>query len=86
MSERGSVGVVGCGTMGAGIAEACARAGRDVTVVVLDGRHADDGRDRIEESLRAAAATGRVGDQEARDALARVRFSTEPDDQGGPRS
>ena len=80
---RGPVGIVGCGTMGAGIAEACARAGFDVAVRVLDGAHLEGGRARIAASLDRAVAGGRI-EQAARDqALGRISFVTAYDGLAG---
>ena len=44
------IGVVGGGLMGAGIAEDCARAGVDVTVVEADAATAERSHERIEQS------------------------------------
>ena len=41
------VGVVGCGQMGAGIAEVCARAGLDVKVAETTGEALEIGRTRL---------------------------------------
>ncbi|MER7577734.1 3-hydroxybutyryl-CoA dehydrogenase [Streptomyces sp. NPDC126514] len=60
MSDIKRVGVVGCGLMGAGIAEVCARADVPVTVVERDAEAARAGRLRIGRSLDRAAAHGRL--------------------------
>ncbi|MFG2788290.1 3-hydroxybutyryl-CoA dehydrogenase [Streptomyces sp. NPDC048419] len=60
MTDIEHVGVVGCGLMGAGIAEVCARAGVPVTVVERDARAAEAGRLRIARSLDRATAHGRL--------------------------
>ncbi|GAA3126440.1 3-hydroxybutyryl-CoA dehydrogenase [Streptomyces echinatus] len=60
MTDIERVGVVGCGLMGAGIAEVCARAGLPVTVVERDAEAARAGRLRIDRSLDRAAARGRL--------------------------
>src|SRR5690348_8534358 len=52
MADIHQVGVVGCGLMGAGIAEVCARAGRDVVVVEKDQMAVDAGSKRLETSIR----------------------------------
>ncbi|MBY8339322.1 3-hydroxybutyryl-CoA dehydrogenase [Streptomyces spinosirectus] len=62
MTDIEHVGVVGCGLMGAGIAEVCARAGVPVTVVERDARAAEAGRARIAHSLERATASGRLTD------------------------
>jgi 3-hydroxybutyryl-CoA dehydrogenase len=71
------VGVVGCGLMGSGIAEASARAGLDVSVVDLDQGTIDRGRDKVAKSIARAQKAGKLSDQEAETALGRIAFSTD---------
>ncbi|KAA1418961.1 3-hydroxybutyryl-CoA dehydrogenase [Nocardioides humilatus] len=69
------IGVVGGGLMGSGIAEVCARAGRDVIVAEANEPAAEAARTRIEKSLRRAAERGKLDNPDA--VLARVRFVTD---------
>ena len=74
------VGVVGCGLMGSGIAEVCARAGLDVVVNEVTEEALAAGRARVEKSLGRAVRSGKL-DEAARDeALGRMRFSTDMGD------
>ncbi len=68
-----TVGVVGCGLMGAGIAEVCARAGAQVIVREVSEELLRRGLERIEESMGRAVARGKLsgGDRDA--ARARIR-------------
>ncbi len=70
------IGVVGSGTMGSGIAETCARAGLEVSVLVLDDAHEEAGGARIRASLDRAFADDRVVAAERDAALGRISFST----------
>ncbi|MDQ0381308.1 3-hydroxybutyryl-CoA dehydrogenase [Amycolatopsis thermophila] len=67
------VGVVGCGQMGAGIAEVCARAGLDVIAVESSPAAAEAGRRRLEASLARAERKGKVAS--AAEVLERIRIS-----------
>ncbi|MEV4148743.1 3-hydroxybutyryl-CoA dehydrogenase [Amycolatopsis sp. NPDC049691] len=78
MAAMERVGVVGCGQMGAGIAEVCARAGLDVVVVEADPARADDGRRRLEASLNRAEQKGKIPD--ATEVLRRIRVTDTLDD------
>ncbi|HWU32702.1 MAG TPA: 3-hydroxybutyryl-CoA dehydrogenase, partial [Marmoricola sp.] len=71
------VGVVGCGLMGAGIAEVSARAGSDVIVVEADEARAEAGLVRLEKSLERAQARGKIAD--ASEVLARLQVVTDLD-------
>ncbi|MDH4144855.1 MAG: 3-hydroxybutyryl-CoA dehydrogenase [Acidimicrobiia bacterium] len=71
------VGVVGCGLMGAGIAEVCARAGRDVLVVEVDPVQAERGRERIMNSLDRAVSAGKLAQDRRDTAVAGLHFSTD---------
>ena len=71
------VGVVGAGLMGAGIAEVAAKAGTDVTVCDINDAAVTAGRSRIETSLQKAVRAGKLDDDAAMAALARVRFVTD---------
>ena len=70
------VGVVGCGIMGSGIVEVCAKTGLDVTFVEVDEERAELGRQAIERSLAKAVERGKLEDGARDEALARIKGST----------
>jgi 3-hydroxybutyryl-CoA dehydrogenase len=69
------VGVLGCGLMGSGIAEVCARNGRDVVVVEATAALVEAGRARVEKSLDAALNRGKLTDSDHAAALSRLDFT-----------
>src|SRR5438270_4883429 len=75
MSQIERVGVVGCGLMGSGIAEVCARAGLDVVVREVNQGALDAGRKRIEASLDRAVRAGKLPEPERDDTLSRLRYT-----------
>ena len=80
MGQISKVGVVGLGTMGAGIAEVLARAGVDVIGVEVSGESLAEGRARIETSMARAQERGKLTGEDVAAALARVRFTTDIED------
>ena len=68
-----TVGIVGCGLMGSGIAEVVARAGAEVTFVEASEDLVTRGRERIEASLERAVERGKITPQERAEALGRIR-------------
>ncbi len=74
------VGVIGCGLMGSGIAEVCARAGLDVMVREVDSAAAEAGRQRLVTSLDRGVTAGKLTETERDEALARLSFTTAIDD------
>lgn len=71
------VGVVGCGLMGSGIAEVCARAGLDVMVREIDATAAEAGRKRLINSLDRGVSTGKLSEAERDLAVGRLAFTTD---------
>jgi 3-hydroxybutyryl-CoA dehydrogenase len=76
MSDITRVGVAGCGLMGSGIVEVCARASLDVVVREVDDGAAAAGRARIEGSLARAVRAGKLTAEDRDAALARIRITT----------
>ena len=78
--ELNEVGVVGLGTMGAGIAEVLARAGLSVTAVEINDEALARGRGHVEHSTDRAVSRGKL-DPAERDAIfERIRFTTSMED------
>ncbi|MFZ3571653.1 MULTISPECIES: 3-hydroxybutyryl-CoA dehydrogenase [unclassified Streptomyces] len=77
MSDIQRVGVVGCGQMGAGIAEVCARAGLDVKVAETTGEALEYGRTRLLSSLSKAASRGKITEEELAETQERLTFTTD---------
>ena len=75
--EISKVGVVGCGTMGSGIAEIVARAGIEVAFVEVSEEAVAAGRDRIAGSLERAVSGGKLEAAERDAVLGRISGATE---------
>ncbi|MGX1708520.1 3-hydroxyacyl-CoA dehydrogenase family protein [Streptomyces albidoflavus] len=73
----GTVAVVGLGTMGTGIAEVLARAGREVVGIDVSEAQAALAVTALENSTARAVAKGRLTESERTDALARFRVFTD---------
>lgn len=78
-SEIERVGVLGCGLMGSGIAEVCARKGLDVVVVEVDAPAVERGRAKVERSLETAASRGKLSSEELDLARSALTFTADWD-------
>jgi 3-hydroxybutyryl-CoA dehydrogenase len=74
------VGVVGCGVMGSGIVEVCARAGLDVRFLEAAPELVERGRALIETSTLRAVERGKLSEGERDAVLARVEATTDVED------
>ncbi len=71
------VGVLGCGLMGAGIAEVCAKAGHTTVIREVDESFLERGMQRIERSLGKAVDKGKLEAEQRDAALSRISGTTE---------
>lgn len=79
VTEVGKVGIVGCGTMGSGIAEIVARTGLPVAFVEVDGDAVERGNARIAGSLERQVVRGKLEGSERDAIIGRITGSTEWD-------
>ncbi|MBI2976471.1 MAG: 3-hydroxybutyryl-CoA dehydrogenase [Chloroflexi bacterium] len=78
-----AVGVVGCGLMGAGIVETCARAGYSVVVREVNDGLLQAGLKRIEGSLGKAVERGKLTPEARAATWARIKGATALEDLAG---
>jgi 3-hydroxybutyryl-CoA dehydrogenase len=74
--EIKKVGVVGCGLMGAGIVEVCAKAGCEVVVSEINDQFLQKGLGLLKGSFSKAVSKGKATQEEMDAALARVKGTT----------
>jgi 3-hydroxybutyryl-CoA dehydrogenase len=75
-----TVGIVGCGLMGSGIAEVAARHGYQVIVSEVNDELLAKGLDRVRASLAKAVSRGKATQGEIDEALARIQGTTRLED------
>jgi 3-hydroxybutyryl-CoA dehydrogenase len=75
-----TVGVIGCGLMGSGIAEVVARAGQHGVVLETSDELVERGRQRIEISTLRAVERGRLDAEERESVLGRISLTTDVQD------
>ncbi len=78
--EIKTIGVVGAGTMGSGIAQVAAEAGFNVIMRDLEERFVQRGLDTIKKNLGRAVAKGKRSQDEADAVLSRIRGTVELSD------
>jgi 3-hydroxybutyryl-CoA dehydrogenase len=77
------VGVIGCGIMGSGIVEVCAKAGTEVTFVEVDDERVERGRARIEKSLARAVERGKLSEEDRAGAMSAIHGTADFEDVAG---
>ena len=75
-----TVGVLGCGLMGSGIAQVCAQAGYETLVREVDDSRLQQGIGRIEKFLTHGVKRGKVTATARDDTLAKLSGTTSVDD------
>jgi 3-hydroxybutyryl-CoA dehydrogenase len=78
-----SIGVIGLGTMGAGIAEVFARNGYQVVGVEVSEESLDRGRQHLQHSTDRAVKRGKLSEDDQATLLGRVSFTTDIEDVKG---
>ncbi|HEX2757979.1 MAG TPA: 3-hydroxyacyl-CoA dehydrogenase NAD-binding domain-containing protein, partial [Thermoanaerobaculia bacterium] len=76
MPDIRTVGVLGAGLMGSGIAEVCAKAGYETIVREVDAAALEKGKRRIEQSLSKAIERGKLDAKTGDEIRSRLRFSS----------
>jgi 3-hydroxybutyryl-CoA dehydrogenase len=74
------VAVLGCGLMGAGIAQVCAQAGRDVTVIEVAEEFLKKGLAGIDKQLARAVEKGKLTAEDKDQTMSRLHGSTSLED------
>ena len=77
------VAVLGCGLMGSGIAQVCAQAGRDVTVIEVSEELLRKGLDRLEAGLNKSVERGKLSAESRDQTLSRLHGSARLEDAAG---
>jgi len=72
-----SVGVIGAGQMGSGIAHVCALAGYDVSIADLDSKVLERALGSIDRNMGRQVSRGRVKDADKQAAMKRIRTGTD---------
>ncbi|MFI5101253.1 MAG: 3-hydroxyacyl-CoA dehydrogenase NAD-binding domain-containing protein, partial [Actinomycetes bacterium] len=80
LGSHGGVGVVGLGTMGAGIVEVFARNGLAVVGVDRDEESVQRGRGHLQASTDRAVRRGKLTEAEQAEIFGRIRFTTSLED------
>jgi len=78
--EIKKVGVVGCGAMGAGIAQLCAQSGYQVVVSEINDELLNKGLASIDKVLARSVEKGRISQQDKDATLARIKGTTNTKD------
>jgi 3-hydroxybutyryl-CoA dehydrogenase len=78
--DKSSVGVLGAGLMGAGIAEVTARGGYSVLLVDVSGKALEKAKVRIKASLDKSVEKGQLQASAAQDVFSRIRSSESYDE------
>src|SRR5215471_12781209 len=75
-----SIGIVGAGTMGAGIAQVCAQAGFETSLYDISGELVDKGLARIRGSIQRNRERGKLSPEAEKDVFARLSGSLHLED------
>src|ERR1700723_1727692 len=82
MAEIKTIGILGAGTMGNGIAHVCARAGHDVVLYDLEQSFLDRGMATVGKNLAREVAKNKLTEEQAEAAKARIRTTLSRDELG----
>jgi 3-hydroxybutyryl-CoA dehydrogenase len=82
LNEIRTIGIVGAGQMGNGIAHVCALAGYDVLLNDVDEAHIDQALHTIEHNMHRQVHRGMIGEEEMNAALPRIRKTPRLDEFG----